>query len=169
VYLLGELAPVAREGDGVGRRELVHDRHQVRRPECELHEVAQRRARADRRRHLADVVLVPENDEDADVIAGRFRGGVILRPDRQRRVVVRRRARGFDQLDRVDRLLDAVFANLEVVPRQIGNRLTLAVEHGHVHADLARAAAEHGRLPASRRGLLPRRGLRCGRLRLRGR
>ena len=76
------------------------------------------------------------------------------RSDRQRRIVVRRLARGFDQLDRVDRLLDPVLADLEVLLRQVGERLTLAVEHGDVDADLAGAAAEHRRLlrPAGRRG-----------------
>ena len=41
---------------------------------------------------------------------------------------------------------DAVLADVEVVLRQVGDRLPLAIEHGDVDAHLVGAAAEHRRL-----------------------
>jgi hypothetical protein len=111
---------VPREADRVGRRQLIHHRDEIRRAERELHIVLEGRARADGRCHLADVVLVPEDHEHADVVARGLDGGVLRRSNRERRIVRRGLAARLDQLDRVDRLRDAVLADVEVVLREIG-------------------------------------------------
>ena len=66
-------------------------------------------------------------------------------------VVGRRLAVAPDELERVDRLRDAVLADVEVVLRQIGDRLALVIDDGDVHAHRWFGAGAEGRALLFRR------------------
>ena len=90
--VLGELQPIARELDRVDRRERIHEADDVGRAERGADKLRQVGARAGGAHHLADVVLVPENQKQPDVVLRRLGGRVRSRPDRQRDIVVFARA-----------------------------------------------------------------------------
>ena len=110
--------------------------------------------------HLADVVLVPEDQEQPDVVFRRLGGRVRSRPDRQRHLVVLVGLPGvLDELEGADFLRDAVFLQLEVAGGQRRDRHAFLIEHRHVDADKLGAGAENGlrrlRLSLTRRLGLP--------------
>ena len=135
--------PVAREPNRVHRGQRIHQRHQVGRAERGRDETRQRFPPAQGALELIDAVLVPEDQENAHVVARRLGRRVIGRSNRQRQIVVRARApRGFDELEGLNRLEDAIFFDVEVRGRQGGNRITVAIEDGHIDTDEVRSRAE---------------------------
>ena len=109
VDLIRQRRAVARKAQRVDGGQRIHERDEIGRAERVPHEVGERRAPVDRRRQLADVVFVPEDEEDAHVVARDLDGGMLGRPDLERRVVARRDGPGrFDQLERFHVLRDAV-------------------------------------------------------------
>jgi hypothetical protein len=144
VDLVGQLAAIAGEAQRADRRELIHQRHEIRRAERFEHEVRELLARAHRAAELIDVVLVPENHEHPHVVSRGFGGGMLGRTNRQREVVGRLTV-GVDQLERRDRLQFAVLAQLEVVLRETADRLAVPVHHADVDANDVSAGAESRR------------------------
>ena len=144
---IGKLTAIAAEHDRIGRRQRIHDADQIRRTERGQEKTCELATHVERALELADVILVPEHQEQTHVVFRGFQRGVLPRSDRQRFVVIRRwRAVDFDQLERLDRLLDPVFLNLEVVFRQIGDRLAALVEHRRIDTNELGASSEDRRL-----------------------
>ena len=157
--LVGQRLTIPGESNRVERRQRIHQRDQIGRTKRAADEVGQRLAAEVRRLHLTDVILVPEDDEDADVVLGGLGRRVLGRTNGQRQVIVRRRLTGgLDQFERFDLLVGAVLADLEVVLGQVAHRLAMVIDDADVHADQVGAGAE-------RRARL----LRCGVGRLRRR
>ena len=127
----------------VQRRQRLHQRHQVVRPELvdELRQrVAQRQCDL---RPLVDVIVVQEDRKQPHVLARGFEHRVLLRADLQRLVEIRRaRAVDLDELQRLDRLRHVVVGDLEVFHLEIGDGLVAALRHGDVHAHEIGARAE---------------------------
>ena len=97
------------------------------------------------RHHLADVVLVPENQEEPDVVLRGLGRRMRSRTDRQRDVVVLiGLSVVLDELERADFLGDAVFLQLEIARGQRRHGDALAIEHGHVDADKLGTGPENG-------------------------
>ena len=145
--LLAQLAAIACQPERVDREQRVHQRDEVGRAERLRDERGQRAAPLDRFREPADVVLVPENHEHADLVPRRFGGGVLGRSDRQRGLVARGRAAvSRHQLERADRLRRAVFLDREIVGVERRQRLAVAIDDGDVDADQVRFRAERRRL-----------------------
>ena len=115
-----------------------------------MDELRQRLATFDRGGHLADVVLVPEDDEDANVVARRFRERMLRRSDRQGQVVGRFAAR-LHQLEVFDRLGNAVLADLEVVLGQIRHKFAVTIDDADVDPHEVCAAFERRTLFLRRR------------------
>ncbi len=169
-HLLAELVPIARELDRVDRRERIHEADDVGRTERRPHKLHEVGTGAVGARHLADVVLVPEDEEQPDVVLRRLGRRMRARPDRQRHIVVFvGLAVVLDELKGADFLGDAVLLELEVGSGQRRDRHALAVEHGHVDADELGASPEHrlGRLRLAVRWTLSR-SRRLGRRHLGG-
>ena len=150
---LEELEPIAGERQRVDRRERVHERDDVRRPERRPDELHQRRPRPYRARDLPDVVFVPEDQEDAHVVAAGFRRGMRLGPNRQGELVVRiRLAVGDHVLEALDLLGFAFVLELEVLGLQVRDRQALLVEDDDVDAHEIGAGSKHGALRLRRIG-----------------
>ena len=99
--------------------------------------------------------LVPENQEDADVVPRGFRRGVLGRADRKGEVVGRL-ARRLDELQRRHLLRDAVLFDQEVFGLERRHRVAAVIEHGDVDANDVGAGAERRELwlmPAAVRGV----------------
>ena len=111
--------------------------------EDDAREILARAQRADER---VDVVLVPEDQEHAHVVARRLDRGVSRVPDLQRHVVVGRLPRRLDELEGGDLLELAVVAHLEIGGRQGGHRTPAAIEDRDVHAHEIGAGPEGRRL-----------------------
>jgi hypothetical protein len=114
VHVIGKGPAVPSELDCAQRRELIHDGDEIGRPEGVEHDARQRFATTIRGRERLDVVLVPEDQERAHVVARRFGGSVLLAADRQRPIVDRLPV-GRDELERGDGLDPAVLAHLEII------------------------------------------------------
>ena len=155
--LLGQVPPVAREADGLDRQQRIHDRDQIGRAERVEDDAREILARAKRADERADVVLVPENQEDAHVVTRRFRRRVSRVADLQRHVVVGRSPGRFDQLEGRDLLRQAVVPHLEVGRRQRGDGIPAAIDDRDVDANEIRAGAEGWRPRRLGLGILPAR------------
>jgi hypothetical protein len=148
---------IARERQRRHRRQRIHDGQQVVGPDVLADEPDQRIAHG----HGAaarDVVIVEQNREDAHVLALGVEELVVARAELAGRQVVAPGAGGVDQLELIDDLRPAVLEHLEIVLRQAGHGIALAIRDDDVDADEIDAGAKDGL-----RGCLRR----CGRV-LRG-
>ena len=125
VDLVGQLQSIACEFDRIERRQLVHDPDEVGRAEPGAHELGQYLAAPRRRDELADVIFVPEDQEQPHVVACRFGRGLTRGVDFER-AIVGGVAGDVHQDAGVDGLRYAVLGDDEVVFRQIGRRFATA-------------------------------------------
>ena len=80
--------------------------------------------------------LVPGNHQQPDAVACGLGRGVLVGSNLERRVVARRGFAGeLDELERLNRLRNAVFADVEVLGRGIGERHTVPAGDRHVDAN----------------------------------
>ena len=87
-------------------------------------------------RVVRQVVIVQEDHQQPDVVACGLGRGVLVGSNLERRVVARRGFAGeLDELERLNRLRDAVFADVEVLGREIGERHPVSAGDRHVDAN----------------------------------
>ena len=93
------------------------------------------------------MIFVPEDNEQADVVARELIVPAIAWTDRHRQVFVGPIcAVELEELERLDLLDDAVLEHREVIRREIGERLAVAIEDRDIDAHELRARAERGLL-----------------------
>ena len=143
------------------RRQRVHDRDQIVRPQLRLDELHDRIPDGHARRP-PDVIVIQQECINAHVVAPRLGLFVLPIPDDTRRGVARPRyAVDLDRAELLDRLHLAVFDHLEVVLGQVGDRRIIPVGDDDVHPDEVDAGLE--RRLRIRRGRLRRGcGILCG-------
>jgi hypothetical protein len=118
------------------------------------------------------VVVVQEQREQPDVFPRRLEQRVLLRANRERLVEVGRpRAVDPHELDRLHRLRDVVFGDLEIRHLEIGDRLVAVGRRGDVNAYEVRTGPEDGlwRRLRSSAATLSEQESACGLLRVEGR
>ena len=138
VHLIGELAPIAREADGVQGREWIHDRDEIGRAERPEDDTRQIVTRTNGTSKLTDVIVVPEYEEHSHIVFGGFDRGMLGAADRQQ-LFIRDLSGRLDQLEGGDRLELLVVAHLEIVGGERRHGVAAAVDDGHVDANDVRA------------------------------